>query len=99
MGKKFVFDSKKKNKKINLLLTSGDSINKEMLNGANIQMFSNKEIIVDGCDKVSDFNSDYLKLKITKGYLIIYGKNFNIVNFEGRIIDVVGAISSVEFCL
>ncbi|MBQ8203147.1 MAG: YabP/YqfC family sporulation protein [Clostridia bacterium] len=92
-----MFESKKKGNKFNFFMP--DAINKEMLSGANIQLFSNKEIIVDGCSKVSDFNADYLKLKITKGYLIINGNNFNIVNFEEGIIDVTGDISSLEFCL
>lgn len=98
MKEKFVFDSKKKDKKINLLFGSDNTVNKAMLNGANIQMFSNREIIIDGCSKVSDFTNDYLKLKILKGYLIINGTDFNITNFEGNIIDIKGNISSLEFC-
>lgn len=99
MREKFVFDSKKKNKKIKLFSTSDGIVNREMLGGANIQIFSNREIIIDGCNKVADFNAEYLKLKITKGYLIIYGKDFNIINFEGKIIDIKGNIFSLEFCV
>ena len=99
MKEKFIFDSKKKNKKIKLFSQYDGIANKEMLDGVNIQIFSNKEILIDGCDKVADFSAEYLKLKITKGYLIIYGTDFNIINFEGKIIDVLGNINSLEFCM
>ena len=99
MKEKFIFDSKKKNKKIKLFSQYDGIANKEMLDGVNIQIFSNKEILIDGCNKVADFSAEYLKLKITKGYLIIYGTDFNIINFEGKIIDVLGNINSLEFCM
>ncbi len=93
MGKKFVFNTKTK-KRINLGL--GD--NKAMISGSNIQIFSDSEIIVDGCKKVIDFNDEYIKLKLSNGYLLIFGSNFMIQSFEEKIIDIIGIINSLEFC-
>ncbi len=97
MGKKFIFNSKNK-KRINFAMGESRIINKEMLTGSNIQIFSDSEIIVDGCKKVIDFNNDYIKLKLSNGYLLIFGTKFVIQSFEENIIDIIGVINSVEFC-
>ncbi len=97
MAKKFVFNSKNK-KKIDLGVGRNELLNKEMLTGSNIQIFSNNEIIIDGCKKVVDFNNDYIKLKLSNGYLLIFGSKFIIQNFEEKNIDIVGVINSIEFC-
>lgn len=97
MGKKFVFKTKNKNR-INLGVRESKRFNTDILSGSNIQIFSDSEIIVDGCNKVVDFNDDYIKLKLSNCHLLIFGSKFIIQSFEEKIIDIIGVINSVEFC-
>lgn len=95
MGEKYRFVSKKKKDKINL---TGSEKQIE-IKGAHIEMFSNKEIIIDGCCGVNEYGDDYLRLNIGKGSVILCGCDLDIVFFENRLITVRGNISSLEFCV
>lgn len=95
MSEKYKFNSKKKRERINLF---GYEKNME-IKGAHIEMFSNKEITIDGCCGVYEYGDDYLRLNIGKGSVILNGRNLDIVFFENRLITVKGNISSLEFCV
>ena len=95
MTEKYRFISKKKKERINLI---GNDNNRE-IKGAHIEMFSNKEIIIDGCCGVCEYGNDYLRLNIGKGSLILNGCDFDIVFFENHLITVRGNISGLEFCV
>ena len=64
-----------------------------------IELFSNKELILEGCLGVLQFNDNYLKLSLKGGSLILYGRNFDISGFSQKTITVRGFIESIEFCL
>lgn len=64
-----------------------------------IEIFSNRELILEGCSGVLQFNDDYIKLALKSGNLILYGKGFDISGFSEKTITVRGFIESVEFCL
>ena len=87
------FVSKKENK-IKLL------DKEDLLDGeSRIEMYSNKQIVVDGCMGVLEFSDDFIKLKLKKGNAIIYGNGLNINGFEEKIITVSGSLQSIEFCI
>jgi sporulation protein YqfC len=46
---------------------------------------------------VYEYRDTYLKLKLNKGAVIICGSDFDITQFENRLITIKGIISSVEF--
>ena len=96
---KFRFDSKKKKAKINFLVCKEDVNESAPVNGAHIEMFSNKQLIVDGCMGVIDYATDYLKIKLKKGSMIICGNSLYISVFENQTITVKGTVSSLEFCI
>lgn len=95
MSEKYKFISKKKKERINL---SGNENNME-IKGAHIEMFSNKEIIIEGCRGVYEYGCDYLKLNLGRGSVILNGQDFDIVCFEDGTIMVRGNISALEFCV
>ena len=64
-----------------------------------IEVFSNKELILEGCLGVTQFNDNYVKLALKGGNLILYGKNFDISGFSEKTITVRGVIESLEFCI
>lgn len=95
---KFKFKSKKKDK-FNLIKDSNEILSKEFLNGAHIEIFSNKKLIIDGCYGIEDYQNNYIKLKIKKGYISLTGNDFLILSFENEKIDIKGNFFNIEFCL
>ena len=73
---------------------------KEMFfSNSRIEVFSNKELILEGCLGVLQFNNEYIKLSLKGGCMILYGKDFDISGFSEKTITVRGVINSIEFCL
>ncbi len=98
MAKKLKIEKVKKRQRWNLRLTE-EIFDSDIISGTHIEMFGNEKIIIDGCGGVYEYNSDYLKLKLKKGVLVLIGKNFDILTYENGVITVKGEISSVEFSL
>lgn len=69
----------------------------ENIGSARIEICGNTRITIDGCLGVYEYRDTYLRLRLTKGAVILCGIGFNIVFFENRQITVKGKISSVEF--
>lgn len=95
---KFKFKSARNNKKINLIECKNDIFDNERLRGAHIEIFSNKEIIIDGCFGIYEYSECYVKLNLCKGALAINGSMINVQSFENDMITLKGTFSSIEFC-
>lgn len=96
---KFKFRTQKKKNKFNFITDDGEILNKEIIKGVHIEFFSNQKMILEGCKSIVDYQNDYIKLKLKKGSLSVFGKNFLISDFEDEKIIVKGEISSIEFCV
>lgn len=94
MGKKLKIEKKKKKEKWNILKSREDVAE---FTGAHTEIFGNNRISIDGCLGVYEYRDTYLKLKLSKGSVIICGNGFDITCFEGRLITVKGKITSLEF--
>jgi sporulation protein YqfC len=70
---------------------------KEDIVKGNIELFGNKQIIVDGCKGVIDYNEDFLKLDLGKIVLKVTGRNLVIDSYIYEQVDLKGEIVSVEF--
>ena len=88
---------KKKKSKWKLGGFSEDETARENIGSARIEICGNTRITIDGCFGVYEYRDTYLRLRLTKGTVILCGIGFNIVFFENRQITVKGKISSVEF--
>lgn len=97
LGKKLKIESGKKKEKWNILKSSDEIIDSDLVKGAHTEIFGNGKISIDGCMGVSEYRDTYLKLKLNKGMVIICGSGFDITHFENRLITVKGKISSLEF--
>ena len=89
---KFKFKTAKKKEK---LFRYNEQIKK--ITGTGIEILSNKEISIDGCKGISEYNDEYIKIKISEGYIVLFGSQFSIPVFDGPLITVSGKISSIEF--
>lgn len=96
---KFKFKSSKAKRKINFIETKSSLINSQMITGAHFEIFSNREIVLEGCRKILDYTNEYIKLQLEKGTVIICGQKLQIVNFEAENILIKGLISNIEFCV
>ena len=88
---------KKKKSKWKLGGFSEDETARENIGSARIEICGNPRITIDGCLGVYEYRDTYLRLRLTKGAVILCGIGFNIVFFENRQITIKGKISSVEF--
>ena len=70
---------------------------KEDIVKGNIELYGNKQIIVDGCKGVIDYNEDFLKLDLGKIILKVTGRNLVIDSYIYEQVDLKGEIVSVEF--
>lgn len=95
---KIKFLSKKEKNKFSIL-PSKERVLPVELSDLHVEMFSNKEIIIDGCVGVSDYTDDYIKLKLKKGYFILFGSSFHIYLFEDETISIKGVIKNIELCI
>ena len=99
MGKKLRIEKGKQRSKWRLLSLDEGILDAELLTGAHIEIFGNSKITIDGCLGVFEYKDTYIKLRLSKGMLILCGSDFDVVGFEERVITVKGKISSLEFCV
>lgn len=99
MARRLIFPTSKNKHKLNFFESPDEFFDSEIIKGAHIQLFFNRKIIVDGCQGVFEYSDDYIRLNLGKGTLILFGKDFDILSFEGKVITIKGCISSVEFCV
>ena len=95
---KFKFKSKKQKNKFNFIFDKKEILDTEIY-GTHIELYSNQRFILDGCIGISDYQTDYVKLKLKKGHITLMGVNFLISAFENENIIINGKITSIEFCI
>ena len=98
MAKRFILEKIKKKEKWNIFGDGEKLSNAELLKGAQIQILSNRRLVIEGCLGVYEYNESYLKLRLIKGALVVCGTNFDISAFENETITVNGKIDTLEFC-
>ena len=64
---------------------------------ASFEMLSNRELSIDGCRGIIEYNDIYVKIKIPNREITIIGSSLDIPVFDGPQITVTGIIKSVEF--
>lgn len=97
MGKKFRFKSKK-SKRINFIDNEDFNDSFEYVRSYRVEIFSNNQTLIEGCEKILDYNSDYIKLKLDKISVIFFGLDLKVISFEDKQIKIDGKIISLEFC-
>ncbi len=96
MSDKFKFKSRKK-QCAKIFKCSQDYFSDNAQNGAHIEIFSDKELTLEGCKGILNYDTDFLRLEILKGEISVFGKDFLILSFENEVISIKGKITSLEF--
>lgn len=101
VSKKFKIPSNHKKTQFNFFSFDEKEINENnsVLCKSHIELFSNREIVIEGCRGVAEYRDDYIKLRLQKGSVTICGNEFCIVSFENGSVVIRGNISSLEFCV
>ncbi len=99
MGKKLKIERSEKSTKWNLFKMDSAILDNDLIKGPHIELFYNNRAVVEGCIGVYEYNDTYLKLRLSKGALILNGEAFDILTFEDKTMTVKGKINSLEFCL
>ena len=72
------------------------SLKEETLKG-NIELYGNKQVIIEGAKGVVDYSEDFLKIDLGNICLKITGTNLVIESFIYEQVDVKGEIVALEF--
>jgi len=68
-----------------------------MSGGSHIEVFSNREAIVDGCRGVMEYDESGIRLNVGTGTVRVFGRGLSIDSFgEGQVV-IKGFIQNVEF--
>lgn len=95
---KFKFKTGKKPRKKTMLRYRDVIADAKKYSGTKIEMLSNREISVDGCRKILEYNDVFVKIGVREGSINIVGNSLYIPVYEGPLITICGKISSVEYC-
>lgn len=88
---------KAKNEKLNIIKSKND-ISDAVLNNLPIITFTgNRQIQIDGCLGIIEYEDYVIKTSIKQGYITFNGKNLKIEAFENYQIVFCGEIFTVEF--
>ena len=71
-----------------------DTINKL---GVKTEIFSNKNIVIEGCDSITDIDDEHAEIKSGRMKIEIKGKNLKILMLTSNSLCLKGIIHSVNF--
>ncbi len=94
---KFRFKTNSENKKLKIFRCANVIEGSKRISGARIEMLSNKELSLDGCRGILEYNDVYVRLKIIDGEITVVGTSLDIPVYDGPQITVTGCIKSIEF--
>lgn len=70
---------------------------KNMLSPVHLDIKSNREVIVEGCNTIEEYDENIVKIKTPKMGISFFGKNLEIKCMSVDSLVVEGIISSIEF--
>ena len=92
MGKKSSFQKAKQ-----MLSDWNKSPLVDMLSPTRFEFKSNKEVIVEGCKSIDQYDENMVKIKVTKMTILFFGRNLELKCMTSDSLVIYGFITSVEF--
>ncbi|MDO4200141.1 MAG: YabP/YqfC family sporulation protein [Clostridia bacterium] len=68
-----------------------------VLSSVHIEMRSNRELALEGCQKIEEYDENIVKIKVPKMWVSVFGKNLELRCLNTDSLIVSGFISCVEF--
>ena len=69
----------------------------DMLSPTRIEFKSNKEVIIEGCKSIDQYDENMVKIKVTKMTILFFGRNLELKCMTSDSLVIYGFITSVEF--
>lgn len=69
----------------------------ELNRGPMMEVCSNREITIDGCRGIAEYNENGVKINTTDGIVAICGRSLNIKYLSVTSVVIAGYITSIEF--
>lgn len=76
---------------------ANDYMKDNVLSSVHIEMKSNRELILEGCQKIEEYDENIVKIKVPKMCISVFGRNLELRCLTPDSLVVSGFISSVEF--
>ena len=70
---------------------------KNMLSPIYMDIKSNREVVVEGCNTIEEYDENLVKIKVPKMGISFFGKNLEIKCMSVDSLVIEGVISSIEF--
>ena len=64
-----------------------------------MEIVSNRELTVDGCKGVAEYDEDFIKLNAKKGTVTVFGAELEIKSYSEAALFITGKIERIEFCM
>ncbi len=68
-----------------------------VLSSVHIEMRSNRELMLEGCQKIEEYDENIVKIKVPKMWISVFGRNLELRCLTPDSLIVSGVVSSVEF--
>lgn len=75
---------------------NGSSL-KNMLSPVHMDIKSNREVVLEGCKYIEEYDENVVKIKVPKMEIVFFGRNLEIkcMNVDSLVIS--GVLTSIEF--
>ena len=68
-----------------------------VLSSVHIEMKSNRELVLEGCQKIEEYDENIVKIKVPKMWISVFGRDLELRCLNSDSLIVSGIICSVEF--
>ncbi|MGN1041237.1 MAG: YabP/YqfC family sporulation protein [Acutalibacteraceae bacterium] len=68
-----------------------------IVNSVHIEMKSNREMVIEGCKQIDEYDENVVKVKTPKMDISVFGRNIEIQCLNSDSLIISGVICSVEF--
>lgn len=89
-------NSKKSSKKKKLFCRE-NLANIPFIDSAHFEINSNKEVIIDGCKCILEYDENFIKIKMEKMDVLFWGRDMEIKCMTTDSLVIKGVIASIEF--
>ena len=95
-----LFVRKEKNKiseKVSSAMNFSKSPLSSMLSSFHIEMKSNREVVIEGCKSIEEYDENMVKIKVRKMIISFFGRDLEIkcLTYDSLVIE--GFVTSIEF--
>ena len=86
--------------KLSIIKRNMNFLKQDMLpSGVKVEVFSNKEAIIEGCKGIMEYNEEYIKLNIGCGSIVFTGKGLFAYSYFCETLVIKGRINNIEYCV